>query len=199
MTSALRWQSRARKRARTSRTLSYDFLRPAWEAKQSGGRVWWKMPQRLELDGYNAPKLKAYIQTNVLIRQTKRSQSVVTYACNSAHVPPSLSKGARIPGKTWATQIESGKKESEAGKLVILWLREECPNRHEPAKKNNKRFPPTPFSHLQTHTSNYTLTANTFEFIQQEHKRILVQLFTDCLIFSHVSRSQKHPPRPSKA
>ncbi len=128
----------------------------------AGGRVWWKMPQRLELDGYNAPKLKAYIQTNVLIRQTKRSQSVVTYACNSAHVPPSLSKGARIPGKTWATQIESGKKESEAGKLVILWLREECPNRHEPAKKNNKRFPPTPFSHLQTHTSNYTLPASNF-------------------------------------
>ncbi len=136
--------------------LCYDFLRPAWEAKQSRGRVWWKMPQRLELDGYNAPKLKAYIQTNVLIRQTKRSQSVVTYACNSAHVPPSLSKGARIPGKTWATQIESGKKESEAGKLVILWLREECPNRDEPAKKKQQAISPDPLfspSNKQLHTN----------------------------------------------
>lgn len=68
------------------------------KAKRGEGLV--KMPQRLELDGYNTPKLKAYIQTNVLIRQTKRSQSVATYVCNSAHVPPSLSKGARIPGKT---------------------------------------------------------------------------------------------------
>lgn len=54
-------------------------------------------------------------------------------------------RGARIPGKTWATQIASGKKESEAGKLVILWLREECPNRHEPAKKKQAISPQPPF------------------------------------------------------
>lgn len=49
------------------------------------------------------------------------------------------------------------KKESEAGKLVILWLREECPNRHEPGKKKKQAISPDPlFSPSNTHKQLHT-------------------------------------------